>query len=102
MSTTALVRSVDQPSAALDVRLPAPIDKPTMRSYLALLEDPEALQLQNRLAGAYDAACTALIGPNDVQVEGARSFKKKSAWRKLARYFGISTTIISHEERFIT
>src|SRR5688500_11199014 len=39
---------------------------------------------------AYDAAVAALIGPNDVQEEKGRTFKKKSAWRKLARHFGIS------------
>lgn len=49
-----------------------------------------AMQTQQQLMAAYDAACKALIGPNDVQQESGREFKKKSAWRKLARYFGIS------------
>jgi hypothetical protein len=88
-----------------DPRLPAPIDKAALRSYLAVLEDPEALELQQRLAKAYDAACRALIGPNDVQKEGkgeyAREFKKKSAWRKLSRYFGISTVVLTRDERFL-
>jgi len=104
----ALVHSGDHPierAAAADLRLPAPVDKNALRAYLTLLEDPEALQLQNRLAKAYDAACAALIGPNDVQIEGkgdnARSFKKKSAWKKLARYFSISTTVLERNERFV-
>jgi hypothetical protein len=49
-----------------------------------------AMATQKQLMAAYDAACQSLIGPNDVQKEGNREFKKKSAWRKLARYFGIS------------
>ena len=47
---------------------------------------PEALREQQELAAAYDAACAALIGKNDVQIEKGRTFKKKSAWRKLQRY----------------
>lgn len=102
--TTALTVH-DGPGTAVDLRLPAPIDKVALRSYLALLEDPEAFELQNRLAAVYDKACKALIGPNDVQKEGkgdqAREFKKKSAWKKLARYFSISTTVLAREERFV-
>jgi|SRR5262245_2661699 len=86
---------------ALDPRLPAPINKRTLGQYLTLIEDPDTLKLQNRLAGAYDAACGALLGPNDIQMESGRSFKKKSAWRKLARYFGISTSVIDHSERYL-
>lgn len=55
-------------------------------------------QNQQQLSAAYDAACAALIGPNDVQQEAGRTFKKKSAWRKLARHFGISTRVI-HRDR---
>jgi hypothetical protein len=61
-------------------------------SYLTHIGN-EGLSRQQQLAVAYDKACAALIGPNDVQVEGNRSFKKKSAWRKLARHFGISTRV---------
>ncbi len=53
------------------------------------------LTRQQKLAAVYDAACHALIGPNDVQVEGGRSFKKKSAWRKLGRHFNISTSVLT-------
>lgn len=64
-----------------------------MADYLKTLT-PQALQQQQMLAAAYDTACTSLIGPNDVQRAGGRTFKKKSAWRKLARHFGISTQVI--------
>jgi hypothetical protein len=86
---------------AADPRLPAPVDKKALRSYLAVLEDPEALELQQRLAAAYDKACAALIGENDVQKEGKREFKKKSAWRKLGRYFGVSTEVVKIEREFV-
>lgn len=100
MSSVALQRVSDE-SVAMDVRLPAPVDKVALSNYLTLLEDPEALKLQNRLAAAYDNACRALIGPNDIQKDGGREFKKKSAWKKLARHFSISTTIVAQVERFI-
>lgn len=63
---------------------------------------PEALQQQKELAAAYDKAVDALIGPNDVQQERdkngkVRTFKKKSAWRKLARHFNISVEITKVE-----
>lgn len=44
---------------------------------------------QRTLAAAYDYAVAQLVGPNDVQVDRGRTFKKKSAWRKLARHFSI-------------
>lgn len=65
----------------------------SMPDYLASVNTEAALRTQQQLAAAYDKACTALIGPNDVQMDGNRSFKKKSAWRKLARHFGISTAV---------
>ncbi len=61
-----------------------------MADYLATVNGSKALAQQKQLSAAYDAACVALIGPNDVQKDGGREFKKKSAWRKLARHFGIS------------
>ena len=59
-------------------------------SYIGAVNAPKAVQRQQDLMRAYDAACFGLIGPNDTQQEGTRTFKKKSAWRKLARYFNIS------------
>ncbi|MFL5912739.1 MAG: hypothetical protein ACJ768_19510 [Gaiellaceae bacterium] len=95
MTTVALVRDA-APSTSL-----ALMDTKNLEQQLALLEDPKRLELLQRLAGAYDKACRALLGPGDVQVDGKnkdgtpREFKKKSAWRKLGRYFGISTRILS-------
>jgi hypothetical protein len=66
-----------------------------MVAYLSHLSGSKALEEQKQLSAAYDAACSSLIGPNDVQIEGGRTFKKKSAWRKLARHFGISTSVVS-------
>jgi hypothetical protein len=71
-----------------------------LSDYLATIATDRALAEQQQLAHAYDVACASLIGPNDVQVEGSRSFKKKSAWRKLARYFGISTSIVKVEREW--
>jgi hypothetical protein len=78
-----------------------------MTAYLGTLT-PARLTIQHQLAAAYDAAVKSLIGPNDIQVEGGREFKKKSAWRKLARYFNISvqsdlsSTRIEHtDESFV-
>lgn len=62
----------------------------SMDSYLMSISGATAIEAQQQLAAAYDAACKSLIGSNDVQREGKREFKKKSAWRKLARHFGIS------------
>jgi hypothetical protein len=95
--TTALTTQADQ---GHDMRLPVPMDADRMRAYLALISDENTLKLHNQLAAAYDKACKALIGPNDVQVEGKREFKKKSAWRKLQRYFNISTAVLSNEYEF--
>lgn len=66
----------------------------SMQQYLGSIATPAALQAQQRLAAAYDEACRALVGPNDVQREGGREFKKKSAWRKLGRHFRISTAVV--------
>jgi hypothetical protein len=71
------------------------------KGYLTHLSGTKALQEQQQLAGAYDAACKSLIGPNDVQKDGNRDFKKKSAWRKLARHFGISTEVVRQQERYM-
>lgn len=65
----------------------------SMQDYLTSITAKASLDHQQKLAAAYDAACTSLIGPNDVQKDGNRTFKKKSAWRKLARHFGISTSV---------
>lgn len=71
----------------------------SMPDYLTSISAPASFQHQQKLAAAYDAACASLIGPNDVQKDGGRTFKKKSAWRKLQRHFGISTSIVSVDHR---
>jgi hypothetical protein len=83
MSGTA-VATVDPTTG--EVFTPATFD---FNQYVGTL-DRTGLQRQQQLAAAYDAACASLVGPNDVQQDGGRSFKKKSAWRKLARHFTVS------------
>lgn len=61
----------------------------------------DGLGRQQQLAAAYDAAVAGLIGPNDVQIEGGRSFKKKSAWRKLGRHFNISTEVLKADREWL-
>ena len=63
----------------------------TLGDFVKGLAGEEALSEQKALADAYDNAVTSLISSNDVQEEGGRVFKKKSAWRKLARFFHLST-----------
>lgn len=72
-----------------------------LTEYLGKLSGKRALDEQNALAAAYDAACAGLIGPNDVQTAQGRTFKKKSAWRKLARYFNISVEVARVEREVL-
>lgn len=65
-----------------------------MGEVLEKLSDPRALDQQEKLAQAYEKACRALLAPSDVQKEGKREFKKKSAWGKLARHFSIDTELL--------
>lgn len=69
-----------------------------MNAYLSGITSAASFDHQQKLAAAYDATVKSLIGPNDVQQEGNRTFKKKSAWMKLARHFGISTRVVSTKE----
>lgn len=64
------------------------------------LTSPEALEAATALSNAYDRACRALLSDADIQKEGGKEFKKKSAWRKLGRTFGISTEIIHVDGRW--
>lgn len=73
----------------------------SLTEYVSGLTSSNAIGEQKSLAAAYDAACEELVGPNDVQMEGTRSFKKKSAWRKLARYFNISVEIVRVEREIL-
>lgn len=81
-----------------EVKEVAPFD---LGTFLKDLDNPTAIAQQKALSAAYDKACESLIGENDVQREGGRTFKKKSAWRKLARYFHISTEVVRVEREAI-
>lgn len=96
--TTALThREGLSPDTGEIVELPARF---AMDQYLGELRSTTAIETQQKLAAAYDEACRSLIGPNDVQKEGKREFKKKSAWRKLARHFRISLEVDPDDTRF--
>lgn len=86
MSTSTAVMTMGKPEPG-EVVAVASFD---MASYVTEMKQPSHAAQQKALMALYDAACDALIGENDVQQEGNRTFKKKSAWRKLARHFGIS------------
>lgn len=45
----------------------------------------------------YQRLCSQLLDNDDVQVIGGRSFRKKSAWRKLAVAFGVSCEVIDRQ-----
>lgn len=77
------------------------IEQFSMPDYLTSISTPAAFQHQQKLAAAYDSACASLIGPNDVQKDGNRTFKKKSAWRKLQRHFNISTSVVDVETEMV-
>lgn len=64
---------------------------------VAQLVSPEGLEHQRKVMAAYDEAVNALVGENDIQDIGNKSFKKKSAWKKLGRVFHIDTEIIKIE-----
>lgn len=69
----------------------------SLREFLDGLASDEAIEEQQKLMKAYDRAVHALIGPNDVEEEGGRPYKRKSAWRKMARFFHLSTQVVSKE-----
>lgn len=83
---------ITQVAGALGLRLD------DLEKAISQIEDPRWLELQKRFARAYDNACLALLSDNDVQSEGsgrsARKFKKKSAWGKLAKHFGVTTRVV--------
>lgn len=99
MTTAAVVKSGNDLVQQGTGEVVGSIEPFSMPDYLASIDSNASFKNQQRLAAAYDAACASLIGPNDVQKDGARTFKKKSAWRKLARHFGISTSVVSVDHR---
>lgn len=86
--------------SALPAPLPGVVAPLSVQEVLERIASPEALEQQKQLMALYDQAVHALVGPNDVHEEGGRQFKKKSAWRKIGRYFGISTEIVRIESRW--
>jgi hypothetical protein len=91
-STRAVTPYREQPAPppARPAQATAPASFRDFQSFVAELSNEESLERSKALAHAYDRACEALIGPNDQQEAEGRSFKKKSAWRKLGRHFFIS------------
>lgn len=95
MSETALAV---QPQAAPPPN-PLGAGAQSMIDYVAAIASPAALHAAKQFANAYNEVCAALIGDDDMQqAERGKFFKKKSAWRKLGRHFGVSTEIV-HKER---
>lgn len=56
---------------------------------------PVSLQLVVESFKAYQGACEALLTESDYQTIQEKQFKKKSAWRKLATAYCISTKIVA-------
>src|SRR5690606_39879537 len=79
-------------AGALVVARPTPL---SFGEVVERLASPEALEQQQKFMAAYDRAVRALIGPNDVhRASDGREYKKKSSWRKLARWAGIFTALV--------
>ncbi|MCA1571334.1 MAG: hypothetical protein LC798_13640 [Chloroflexi bacterium] len=77
--------------------VPAPRHRPmSLVEFLEQNATPEALEANTKLSEAFDKACASLVTENDVVVDKAsgRAFKKKSAWKKLGRAFGVSVEIV--------
>lgn len=95
MSDNQEVEVVDTESGEIHSAALIHVDPRNITDSLALFDIE--LAAQAGFAERYDKACDAVIGPNDVQEEGGRKFKKKSAWRKLGRVFHISTQVVKAE-----
>ena len=80
------------------VRLPAPLPGlASMADFMSGVNLTQQLAAARQMADMYNQACAALVGKDDQQEDGDRVFKKKSAWRKLARFFSISTRVVSSQ-----
>jgi hypothetical protein len=101
MTATALVRSGSDIVQSATGEVVAEVPSFSMVEYLASVMSPASITAQKSLAAAYDKACDSLIGENDVQKEGGRTFKKKSAWAKLGRHFNISTVVVSAQKEML-
>src|SRR6185312_11043518 len=67
-----------------------------MSDYLKSINSDRAINNQKDLIAAYEKAVRALVGEDDIQRDGGREFKKKSAWKKLAKHFRINVYHGSH------
>jgi hypothetical protein len=92
---------------------PAPAVSQSLREIFSLgdfvkeVGNEKNLNDQKALIAAYDASVLALVGPNDLQKvmvydketrqKVERFFKKKSAWKKLARHFRINVVEAWHQ-----
>jgi uncharacterized protein (DUF3820 family) len=101
MTAAALVKSGRDLVAAGTGEVVGEVQTFSMVEYLASVTTPASLEAQKKLAAAYDKACDSLIGENDVQKDGGRTFKKKSAWAKLGRHFNISTVVVSAQKEML-
>lgn len=83
---------------------PTPRQAVSMIDFLSNIASPEALEANQKLSAAYDQAVRSLVGPNDVVVDkgSGREFKRKSAWKKLARFFQVSTQILERRTWYDT
>lgn len=74
---------------------PAPRRPMSLVEFLEQNATPEALAANTKLSEAFDKACQSLVTENDVVIDRVtgRAFKKKSAWKKLGRAFGVSVEI---------
>lgn len=95
---TAVVRSMDK-APPLPMQPAKPV---SMVEYLREVASPEALDAQRELSERWDQFADALLSPNDyveVTERGEKKrYKKKSAWKKGARFFNISTRIIARRD----
>jgi hypothetical protein len=101
MTTTAIAtRVTDSVDTTTGEVMPAPTF--SMGDYIDAVASDIALRQSRQFANAYNSVCAALIGDDDVQAaERGKVFKKKSAWRKLARHFRISTAIVHVEKEWL-
>jgi hypothetical protein len=82
---------------AIDVEVVGTDIVPAQSSSLIALAAP--LEQIVEAQRAYHESCIALLDDNDLQVIGPKTFKKRSAWNKLAVAFAVSTSEVrtTHE-----
>jgi hypothetical protein len=92
-----VTEALPEPGATTGATMITPARLPAPKSFDEILQeltDQKALVRHTAMMAAYDAACHALLTDADVQVEGKKTFKKKSAWRKLAQFFRVTVEIV--------